>query len=616
MDNTKTIIELFDYKFSIPYYQRGYKWEEQEVRELLDDLWEFYQTSVQGEFYCLQPIVLKKNSEKNFEVIDGQQRLTTIYLVLSYLIKNIEDEGYRSDFFELIYETREGSEFYLKNGEFKNGIDESSIDYYHMSTAYQTIDKWFKENSGTKNKLTTILLDKEDSHNKNVKVIWYEIGDENPVDAFIRLNVGKIPLTDGELIKALLLQTDKYKDNRQYFYRELDKIANEWDRIEQDLQREEVWYFLNNKEKEYATHIEFIFELLATKYFRNNEEINFAFEGKRPKKYAIFLIINKYLQLLKNDRKTDQDRLDVVKLFWEEVTLYYENFMQWFNNRKLFHLIGFLLAVNPTNFLIEELITKSKITDKDEFEKFLKEKIQKSLPQVKNIIDTNGVEHSSTLEELNYDENYLDILKILLLHNVIATLKSDKEMAKFPFHLYKQKKKKSDGWSLEHIHAQNTKDISDLKLQNLWLNDHRKLLEFRNYKGDFLQKIDSFLAGDSSLTFSDLRNEINNILNKGTDNIHDNINSIANLCLLDSATNSSLNNSVFEVKREKIKIRELKGYYIPICSRAVFLKSYTEFVRNQAYWDNEDRKAYINNIKITLDDFLPDHWKIKITENV
>jgi hypothetical protein len=83
-----------------------------------------------------------------------------------------------------------------------------------------------------------------------------------------------------------------------------------------------------------------------------------------------------------------------------------------------------------------------------------------------------------------------------------------------------------------------------------------------------------------------------------------NIHSISNLCLVDANTNSQLNNSVFDVKREIIKERELEGHYIPICTRNVFMKSYTKYPINNAYWTADDRKGYLESIKQTYDYFM------------
>lgn len=96
----KSVSELIGMKFFIPSYQRGYRWTEQQVKDLLNDIWEFSKKKKQEyEFYCLQPLVVKRKNEDvlnsikaatsieevetllkgSWEVIDGQQRLTEYF---------------------------------------------------------------------------------------------------------------------------------------------------------------------------------------------------------------------------------------------------------------------------------------------------------------------------------------------------------------------------------------------------------------------------------------------------------------------------------------------------------------------------------------------------------
>ena len=76
--------------------------------------------------------------------------------------------------------------------------------------------------------------------------------------------MGKIPLTNAELIKALFFingsQTDKEREKHQ------QKLAYEWDNIENNLQNKNFWFFLNKSNNSKPTKIEFIFDLIANKY--------------------------------------------------------------------------------------------------------------------------------------------------------------------------------------------------------------------------------------------------------------------------------------------------------------------------------------------------------------
>ena len=65
--------------YHIPSYQRGYRWGENEVERLLEDVWEAHEKKKDD--YYLQPIVVRNKGNNEYELIDGQQRLTTIYLI-------------------------------------------------------------------------------------------------------------------------------------------------------------------------------------------------------------------------------------------------------------------------------------------------------------------------------------------------------------------------------------------------------------------------------------------------------------------------------------------------------------------------------------------------------
>jgi uncharacterized protein with ParB-like and HNH nuclease domain len=427
MSSTTAFIELFGKNFVIPHYQRGYRWEEQEVRELLDDIWYFSKKANNGEFYCLQPIVVQKtkDGEDSYNVLDGQQRLTTLFLIITYLEERRFEDGYNQELFTLNYETRPESESYLKKGQFRDEINDSNIDFYHISNSYDYIKKWFSSHAGAKNKLIPILLDDTDIGNKNIRFIWYEVAaTTNPIDVFIRLNVGKIPLTDAELIKALLLQSDKYTEEELPFNKmRLFQIASEWDNIEYTLQNEEFWFFLNNSGNTKATHIEFIFDAIANKILKERK----YFDSKNFK-HATFLILSEYLDdIITNE---DYSRIDAIKHIWEKVIEYFEYYKEWFNNRKLYHYIGYLIEVKGTS-IIDVLITQSKSLTKNDFENYLIEEIGKIIRVSKVRKNKNGEEIKVGLKDLGYENEDSSndkplITSILLLHNVVSTLNSEK----------------------------------------------------------------------------------------------------------------------------------------------------------------------------------------------
>lgn len=616
LNQTTALIDLFGKEFIIPHYQRGYRWEQQEVEELLDDLWNFQKTSNNGEFYCLQPVVLQKAGDNTYHVLDGQQRLTTLYLILTFLEEARHDYGYMQQIFKLTYETRPGCEEFLEQKRFTSGIDESNIDYFHITKAYEVIRKWFTDprHGGAKVKLVPVLMDENSKANRNIRIIWYQTAPSvKPIDIFIRLNIGKIPLTDAELVKALLLQSDKYEEKELKFAEmKLFELASEWDRIEYALQNEDFWYFLNNNSNSKPTHIEFILDLAADIIFREKK----YFE-KKPYKHSTFLILSAYLQdLLENDQIS---RIEAVEKIWKTVAEYFEYFQNWYNDRTLFHHIGFLIAVSlRPAAIIENLLVKSKQLSKSRFKADLKALIGSRVFIDKKRKDINGVEMLLNLEDLVYEtadqkgSDRQEILRILLLHNIDASLRSDKENARFPFNLYKHTQA-NQKWSLEHIHAQRSAYITREEGQRTWLADHITSLASQNDPefSSLAEKINALLEGESidKDNFEAVVEELYSVINTKTGTDQNKIHSISNLCLVDSSTNSHLNNSVFDVKREKIKEREANGHYIPVCTRNIFMKTYSEYPKTNAYWTDHDREKYLEKIRKVYDFYT--HQSIK-----
>lgn len=81
-------------RFFIAAYQRGYRWSPLQVTQLLEDIREFVRRPKPepDEFYCLQPLVTKTRSDGSFEVVDGQQRLTSLLLILRHFNERLAEK--------------------------------------------------------------------------------------------------------------------------------------------------------------------------------------------------------------------------------------------------------------------------------------------------------------------------------------------------------------------------------------------------------------------------------------------------------------------------------------------------------------------------------------------
>lgn len=271
--------ELLGMNFNIPEYQRGYRWGKQQAVDLLEDISAFANKTSDDndEIYCIQPLVVsKKESDEDilkkckkedatledikkaikgsWTVVDGQQRLTTIYILLRCLN---EDKCY-----EIEYGTRNKSKDFLTkiNSDSDNSAGDN-IDFYYMKEVYSAITGWLQNKSDSKNNLRAVLLNK-------VNFIWYDISGEDEIAVFTRLNIGKIPLTDSELIKALFLNRTNFcsKLNVEDKWLEIKQhdIASEWDQIENALQNDEFWAFLHDVNYSRPTRIDFILDLIKS----------------------------------------------------------------------------------------------------------------------------------------------------------------------------------------------------------------------------------------------------------------------------------------------------------------------------------------------------------------
>ena len=566
----KSISEILDKSFYIPAYQRGYRWSSRQVIDLLKDIWEFAskRQKQEGEFYCLQPIVVKRTNSK-YIVIDGQQRLTTLYIVLKYLEQKIEDDFYITSFYDLEYETRNkenenSSEFLKKINNIKEDESKKNIDFYYMNNTFNVIKQWFTDNKINKGDFLNILLKVniiEENKQKidianNVRVIWYEIDDENEIDVFTRLNIGKIPLTNAELIKAIFLINTKEENEKLL-------LASQWDEIEYKLQDNSFFAFVNkdfdeNNEIKYPTRIEFIFDLIANK---SNLEINNLQKDDERRSYYIFN------ELIKDN--------NTAKKYWDEVKKYFRVFNEFYSNQKYYHLVGFLVH---NGVKIVEIVENFMNNSKDNFLNILKEKIKQKNQLKKKVF-----------EELNYEEDYDLVTRILFLFNVISTMKSNH--SRYPFNLHKSEK-----WSLEHIHAQKSENITKIEDRKDLLKMQLTYIDDKTIKKDIEDLLE--LEKITEEQISDIENRVSKLF---TDK---EIHTIDNLALLSRDDNSSLNNSIFPAKRDKIKDLDKKGSFIPICTKNVFLKYYSKDVKEALKWNIEDRKFYLDEIKETLKEYL------------
>ena len=604
----KSINDLHGMKFFIPSYQRGYRWTEQQVKDLLNDILEFSQKKKQeSEYYCLQPLVVKRKDKDvlssikaatsieevetllkgSWEVIDGQQRLTTLFIILSVL-------GETSVYF-LEYETRIGSEKFLEK------IDENkkddNIDYYHICQSKQTVASWLDNDVIDKEGFKETLLNK-------VKFIWYESVDEDPIKVFTRLNIGKISLTNAELIKALFLNRSNFgeKDSEHLKLRQ-QEIASEWDNIEYTLQNDEFWLFLHEKSYNRPTRIDFIFDLIC------EQKTLGTFDNIGTDDYKTFRYFYEYFKQKEEKQESNPyvQQKTKIEICWSKVKDYFQTFKEWFDDLELYHYIGYLVEYNYSLSGLVSIWHSSK--DKDSFVNYLKAEIK------------TKIERCPCLD-FQYKEDGSDKGKckpILLFQNIQTVINQNKNnlsnedyklgvLYKFPFHLYKL-----ENWDVEHINSNTTNDEEDADTQNEWL-----LNVYLSADDDTQQKIRSYFESSNDKK-EKLFEEIKKKISQNEEWTPVEKNRIWNYTLLDSSTNRSYGNAIFSGKRRVIigkdkglsiaipKIgkdgklqlgeeKKAKSSFVPPCTKQVFMKYYSATMSDANYWTKIDAKGYLKDI--------------------
>jgi hypothetical protein len=563
----KSVAEFLDgdHHFFIPSYQRGYRWDKKQVEDLLEDIWTFAKTAKNKEFYCLQPVVVKEkkwqvNDEQflGWEVIDGQQRLTTLWLILEYIKEGPAPAPFV--LYSLNYETR--GKMDLSNPDKSRNIDE-----FYISRAKRIIKDWLenrKIEDETGYSAFKKVLFKTDEINQ-VKFIWYVVEDKSDlksIKAFNNLNRGKISLTNAELIKALFVLN---VGNKEY---SINELMLEWNMIENALHDDKFWLFLANKDYNPSTRIDLIFDFLTGKTTEKDNDYSYR----------------KFQSL---HDKTDLS-LGSFEEAWKEVKSIYQLFLFWYEDNTLYHYIGYLLAIGVSHQTIFDRVNGlSKNCMLKEIKLLIKEKVNVSVEELKG---------------MSY-ENKDAVRKILLLFNIESCINSN--AYRFPFDLYKK-----DSWDIEHITSQKDKPLQETKDKIEWLNfaktincDKEEWEELKNEALDLARKLEE-TKKDEGNKFPKIYERIIDTVDGSIDD--DDKDWIGNLALLDAGTNRSYGNALFQTKREIILDKDSKGYFIPPCTKNIFLKYYTPKSNPSQLniWSQSDADDYAGKIKEIINDFI------------
>lgn len=599
--------------FIIPYQQRGYKWTTSNVKELLYDLWEFINADKKKRVYCLQPfaIVPQNGKSDEFCVLDGQQRLTTLYLLHINL--------YGKPPYTFKYERDSPIHDGMKRSEFIRSVDsvdgktaEKNIDFYFIYTAYHHIGTIFqqiaeeskKEVDDVKASFRKLLEGSKDE--RSLQVIWYTVTPDKQYEVFRNLNSGKIELTNTDLIKALLL-------NRVSGLPQSERMeaAAIFERMGQEMQNDHFWYMINAQELRYGqTRMDFLFNLVAgCKQGDYDTDPRWSFRN--------------YFAKPETGSLSEK---------WRSVRHTFLRLKDMYDDIEAYHYIGFLTYnsnVNPLSNM-KELLELNRSQKHSQFICELKNRI-------KTILCNPNHEH---LSDYRYDVTSKKDLRLLfLMHNIETILQRYKQLhenkqlalargyERFPFDLLHRQ-----SWDIEHIASNTESDFKYQKDREDWLESIKedmgdgyfkvkdvKSLEQRytisKKKEDFNKLYTAIMRECDKLIGNDaIKDEApENGKDKGRDKMQ-----VGNLTLLDSHTNRSYHNALFPRKRKYIIVADgltdngddgekgITQLYIPPCTRQVFTKAYNKTSRlSLNAWTQTDADCYVKDMEQKLGFYFP-----------
>lgn len=514
--------------------------------------------NIPNSFYCLQPIVLKRKGEV-YSLIDGQQRLTTIFLIIKYLQNR--------NLFKIEYETRQDSATFLENIKDRYSLPAENIDFWHFANAYKVILEFFKNLENDKREIfaKTLL--------NHCKILWYEAKEEEN-DVFVRLNIGKIPLLESENIKALFLSkndeldSDDIKERAEFWYESEIKA-----RENNDLR----YCVLQKIKPDDISKDEYNKPVLSDDILRIEAYLKAIV--KPDKEHYLF----DYFYKCYKDKSLNDKWHDLEKAI-KALQGFTSNQGREVVDREIFHYLGFLSLADSHIYWIYKYWLDLQ-GDKDKKGKFRAKLFEMIKGKVRDSIkDIDSLQYA---EKKDRDKIFL----LLLLFNLEYVIRYG---GFFQFNRFVLEK-----WSLEHIYAQNSQSISkeikskDNSAIKEWLNEVKKYIDGKELK----QSI------ESSIKESKFTKELFENIDK---NFRDDesLNNICNLTLLDKDSNSKLGNLIFSKKRKEIEELATQDKLIPIMTKKVFEKSIEKLDNSHKdVFSKEDREAYLNYIKTLLEKY-------------
>lgn len=599
--NKETYGSIMGQKYIIPFLQRAYKWTPVQALQLLADLKEFVHPNNTKNKYCMQPLAVCKR-EDGWEVLDGQQRLTTLLLLYRILFDgNLP--------YTLTYERQSNdasdcdiTEYLMANDISDHEVKVSNQDLYNMSRVHRAIQKWVLENESYKKQLQELFQ----PGGKDLLFLWYEVTQDERHKTFQNLNTGKIALTNSDLVKALFLSN--FLDNNLNGIQDKSLLAAQYREMEIWLENDRFWYAIcpYDSDSEHP-RIDFIFNLVANispkEYWATEESARLSFDYLYGQKHCL------------NEK-------------WNDIRNTFIRLKDLVRDSKTYHYMGYLVYHSSSNSRKRER-QRQKYKDKlwavsEVLELYKQHGFTKCVEEIRALIKGK----LNLEKELPGFEEKAQCRRVFLLHNIetilqrvdslrMANLNIESAENTFPFELLY-----SQNWDIEHIASQTENDLTSDKDREIWLSglksDYHDI--YKDLKNQIVNYINANTKEVRESAFNelyrtaierietDMRNrDLNPIIETEKDKIW-------NLVLLDDHTNRSYHNSLMPGKRRIIlyaadhglECENIEVAYIPPCTLKVFEKSYIRDPQKLTTleWIQHDAEAYEKDIRNKLKFYL------------
>ena len=597
--------------YNIPEYQRGYKWNSQQIEQLLNDINDFDISEDDDLFYCLQNITLVPiKNENRLNIVDGQQRLTTLTLLLAYLGESslIKEK--------LVYSVRKPSNKFIQqiiNNEnkfldsvqnsdsFNLFIEDSQDDYdyqdiYFMYSAVRTIRQWFENivnegNPNIKNTFKRKLL-------INVKLIVNRIEGLSEQELFMNLNTGRVQLDGADLVRAILITRVAKQEMEEYDSEEVKDVVRLNERrirIGWELDEINTWWS-KDEVKDYFKSFTNLKtgEKETIKFNQDLHPINLLYKIWAETKGMKDINLNLF-----------ETKNTVALDLYVSIILLHRTLKDWFDDRVIYHYLGFLFSQKRDFkfFRVWEKWNGGNCT-KDSFVKFLKDNIQEFVfgkEPNENNEDTGAKFCLSKIKDYDSDNptNWYDTFELerLLLALDVITHSKEKENG-IPFPFLKPKYFKNYKEDKEHIYPGTPKDIKDIS----------DLLNPKESFNNYINRLNEGYEGNKLIKWTFHTDDWNNLsdvekiekLSLLKVEIHQKrpINSIGNLVLLHLSINRGFGNNYYSDKRITVINNTENGKYVRQHTLKVFVKQTESYDLNN--WTMEDIVRNADSIHDTL----------------